>query len=83
MEEVLKTFENKEIKEKDKIVLIFDGKPITTTVGRVIFNSVLPEKIQFANYKHGKKQLKTLLSTIFDNCDMPTTVQVADDIKNL
>jgi DNA-directed RNA polymerase subunit beta' len=83
MEEVLKTFNNKEIKEKDKIVVIFNGKPITTTVGRVIFNSVLPEKIQFANYKHGKKQLNTLLSTIFDNYDMPTTVQVADDVKDL
>jgi hypothetical protein len=44
---------------------------------------VLPEKIQFLNFKHGKKQLTALLSQTFDNYDMATTVRVADDIKDL
>jgi len=83
MEQVIKTFENGEIVEKDKIVLKFKNKHITTTVGRVIFNSVLPEKVQFVNFKQSKKELKNLLSAIFDNYDMSTTVNVADDIKDL
>jgi DNA-directed RNA polymerase subunit beta' len=56
---------------------------LVTTVGRVVFNSILPEKIQFVNYTHRKKELKNLLSKIFDTYDMATTVQVADDIKDL
>jgi DNA-directed RNA polymerase subunit beta' len=83
IESVLKSFENKDIFEKDKIVLKFNGESITTTVGRVIFNSVLPESIQFINFNHRKKELKALLSKIFDAHDMVTTVQVADSIKDL
>ena len=80
---VLKAFDNGDLNEKDKIVVKFRGESLTTTVGRVIFNSVLPEKIQFENHTHKKKELKNLLSKIFDTYDMATTVQVADDIKDL
>ena len=83
IKEVLKTFDNKDIVEKDKIVVKFNETYITTTVGRVIFNSILPKKIQFVNYKHGKKELTKLLSQIFDNYDMATTVIVADDLKDI
>jgi hypothetical protein len=44
---------------------------------------VLPEKIQFINKKQGNKELKGLLSRIFDAYDMATTVKVADAIKDL
>ena len=81
--DVIKTFKNGDITEKDKIILKFRWETLTTTVGRVIFNSVLPEKIQFINKKQRKKELKNLLSEIFDKYDMATTVKVADDIKDL
>ncbi len=83
MDSVLKSFKNGDIHEKDKIVVKFNGESLKTTVGRVIFNSVLPEKVQFENRTHKKKELKNLLSRIFDTYDMATTVQVADDIKDL
>ncbi|MBU1758647.1 hypothetical protein KKG31_05970 [Patescibacteria group bacterium] len=57
--------------------------PLETTVGRVIFNNVLPEKLGFVNKKIVKRDLKQILSKIFDEYDMPTTVHVADDIKDL
>jgi len=79
----LNSFENSDITEKDKILVKFNGKNLITTVGRVIFNSVLPQKIQFVNLKQGKKELKSLLSQVFDNYDMATTVEVADHIKDL
>ncbi len=67
---------------KDKIILNFNNEPIETTVGRVIFNSILPEKIRFINTKLKNKDIKRLLSRIFDECGMQQTVNVADDIKN-
>ena len=83
MEDVINSFENGEIFVKDKIILNYNKEPIETMVGRVIFNSVLPEKIRFINMKFKKKDLKKLLSRIFDECGMQTTVYVADDIKDL
>jgi hypothetical protein len=43
----------------------------------------LPEKIRFINEKVKIKDLKKILSKIFDEYDMPVTVRVADDIKDL
>lgn len=83
MDEVLKSYTNAQSKIKDKVVIFFNGEPIKTTVGRVIFNSVLPEKMRFINKKMTNKDLKKLLSVIFDECDMQTTVMVADAIKDL
>lgn len=83
IENVLDSYGNGEIFVKDKILLNYNKEPIETTVGRVIFNSILPERIRFINTKLKNKDLKKLLSRIFDEYDMQTTVYVADDIKDL
>lgn len=80
---VLKAFDNKEIVIKDKIVVIHEGTPLTTTVGRVLFNTILPEWIKYVNHIVKKKDLKKILSEIFDHHDNATTVDVADAIKDL
>lgn len=43
MEDAIHAFENKHVQLKDKIIVLHRGNAIETTVGRVIFNSVLPE----------------------------------------
>jgi hypothetical protein len=43
----------------------------------------LPEKLRFINKKLANKDLVKILSVVFDEYDMPTTVKVADDIKDL
>jgi len=83
IEDVLDMYYNGSINVKDKIILNYNGTPITTIVGRVIFNNVLPEKIRFMNTKQKSKDLKKILSRIFDEYDMQTTVVVADAIKDL
>jgi len=80
---VLDVFYNREFCIKDKIVVRIKWEHITTTVGRCLFNSVLPKKIRFINKKFNKKDLKTILSTIFDEFGMEETVKVADAIKDL
>ncbi len=83
IDSVLESYGNGEIVVKDKIILNYNGTPIETMVGRVIFNSILPERIRFMNTKLKNKDIKKLLSRIFDEYDMQTTVYVADDIKDL
>ena len=82
IEDVLTSYANSEILVKDKIILNWNNAPIQTMVGRVILNSILPERIRFINMKIKNKDLKKLLSRIFDECGMQTTVHVADDIKD-
>lgn len=74
---------------KDVIIFSIRGQMIATTVGRVLFNSILPDDIQFVkNAKINtvarvwKKELKKLLDYIFSEYGMDQTVKVADGIKD-
>ena len=79
---VLDAFNNKQVTLKDKVIVLDGSDIVETTVGRVIFNSILPADYPFVYKKMGNKDLKRLLSDVFDRYDMETTVKVADAIKN-
>ncbi|MDR0860985.1 MAG: DNA-directed RNA polymerase subunit beta' [Candidatus Peribacteria bacterium] len=78
-----KAFQNQEVRIKDKIIILQNGEPLETTVGRVIFNTALPKGMDFLNETMGNKGIKKLISRVFDEYDMPTTVKMADAIKDL
>lgn len=82
MQDVITKYESGELGVKDTIVLKREGEHIKTTVGRVIFNSALPEKLRFINKKITKKELKKILDQIYDDYDMNVTVGVADMLKD-
>ena len=82
-EDAYKAFENGEVDIKDKIMILYEGNPLTTTVGRVIFNMILPEGIGFINELYKKKNIKKLISKVFDEYPMEVTVKLADDMKDL
>lgn len=82
MEDVVKAYHAQRIVLKDSIVVNFNGEAIKTTVGRVIFNNILPQKLQFINKTIKKKDLTKILSAIFDEYGMEETVRVADSIKD-
>lgn len=82
MDAVMKMYYNWNLHIKDKILLVYNWEVMTTMVWRVIFNTILPEKIRFMNTKIKSGDLKKILSKIFDVYDMPTTVIVADAIKD-
>jgi DNA-directed RNA polymerase subunit beta' len=56
---------------------------IDTTVGRVLFNSVLPEEIQFVNYVLEKGGLKDLVAELYEIVGEAGTPEVADRIKDI
>ena len=67
-----------------KIKCRINGEIIETSVGRLIFNEILPtEAIGFQNKVFKKKQIEKLIGDIFEATDTATTGQVADDIKNI
>jgi DNA-directed RNA polymerase subunit beta' len=58
-------------------------KIIETTVGRIILNQVVPEKVGFVNRMLGKKQLKEVIGQILAETDIPTTAKFLDEIKRM
>ena len=80
---VIEKYDAGDLTIKDKVILSWEWEHIATTVGRVLINNALPADLQFINKKMGKKDLKKILSRIFDECGMEETVSVADAIKDL
>ncbi len=54
-----------------------------TTVGRVIFNRILPEEIQFVNQELDKGGVKDLIADVYEICGQEVTTEVADQIKDI
>ena len=65
-------------------IRVFAKKEIrNTTLGRVIFNEILPEDYPYDNSVQTSKQLKKVMANIFDMYGAETTVKTADKLKNL
>jgi len=58
-------------------------KPEITTVGRAIFNRILPDELRFIQDTMGKKQLQNLVAKSYQRLGPDVTTDVVDDIKNL
>ncbi|MBG9378300.1 DNA-directed RNA polymerase subunit beta' [Panacibacter sp. DH6] len=58
-------------------------KLIDTTVGRVLFNQFVPEKVGFVNALLTKKSLREIIGDIIKITNVPTAAKFLDDIKTL
>ena len=56
---------------------------VDTTVGRVLFNEVVPNEAGYVNDLLTKKSLRTIISDVLLAVGVPRTVQFLDDIKKL
>ncbi|MBI1793122.1 MAG: DNA-directed RNA polymerase subunit beta' [Chloroflexi bacterium] len=56
---------------------------IETTVGRVIFNRILPPEVQFTNEKLDKGGVKDLIAEVYELCGQEKTTDVADKVKSM
>jgi len=56
---------------------------INTTVGRALFNWILPQEVQFINKELDKGSIKTLIADIYDLYGEEETTKVADKIKDI
>ncbi|RMD46756.1 MAG: DNA-directed RNA polymerase subunit beta'', partial [Aquificota bacterium] len=66
-----------------KIKVRKDGKVVETTVGRLIFNQVLPEGFRFVNEPLDKKKISKLISEIYEEFGNEIAAQTLDKLKAL
>ncbi|GAC1501667.1 MAG: DNA-directed RNA polymerase subunit beta' [Ktedonobacteraceae bacterium] len=67
----------------EKSTIHADGKLIRTTVGRIIFNEGLPERLRFKNYVMKKENLRQVIGECFKEYGRSKTTDLADEIKRL
>ena len=58
-------------------------KIIETTVGRILFNKCVPEKVGYINELLSKKSLRDIIGNVIEVCGVARTAQFLDDIKDL
>ena len=66
-----------------KVTIHANGKLVETTVGRIILNDVLPERLRFKNYPMKKENLKQIIAECFKEYGRAKTAELADEIKRL
>src|SRR5436305_1271349 len=67
----------------ETLTLQSNGKLVETTVGRIIFNEALPERLRFKNYAMKKENLKQIIADFFKGYGRGKTSELADEIKRL
>ncbi|SNR60211.1 DNA-directed RNA polymerase subunit beta' [Lutibacter flavus] len=69
----------KDFNEEGKLV----NQIISTTVGRVLFNEVVPEAAGYVNEVLNKKSLRDIIGHVLKLTDVPTTGKFLDDMKGM
>jgi DNA-directed RNA polymerase subunit beta' len=59
------------------------GEIIDTTVGRALFNDIVPEGVGYINAVLTKKNLRGIISGVFKATNFPKTARFLDDVKDL
>lgn len=70
-----------EIEYQTPIKLRVNGETIETTLGRALFNEVLPANFTYVNEATTKKVLSGVFARVFNNYGSEETVRIADAVK--
>ncbi|MBI2454170.1 MAG: DNA-directed RNA polymerase subunit beta' [Parcubacteria group bacterium] len=84
--EAILAYDFGEVDLRVKIKVRFEktkGEFVETTVGRILFNRVLPDEVGYINETMTRKKLVRLTSEIIQNFPQERVVRVLDDIKAL
>lgn len=78
-----RAYERGDISIKEEIIVRAKGEVLHTSVGRVIFNSILPEEYPFINKQIDNKAIGEIIRNIKNMADIQTVVEFLDNIKNV
>jgi len=82
MDDVVIALEADQIDLHARIRLRWEGRLVETTVGRVLFNRIIPEELRYKNDVMDKKGLANLVSEAFDRIGLEKTIRFLDDLKD-
>ena len=83
MGEVRAAYDAEEVGLLARIKLRWSGELLKTTVGRVLFNEVLPPQLRFVNQEMNKRELTNLIAQCYFRLGNSPTVALLDALKDL
>ncbi|MFA5633625.1 MAG: DNA-directed RNA polymerase subunit beta' [Candidatus Dojkabacteria bacterium] len=79
----IKAYERDNITIDEEIVVRVAGKTLNTSVGRVIFNSILPKDYKYVNEQIGIRIVNKIISEIKTDRSLDEIVEILDNLKLL
>ncbi len=82
-EEALLVYQRGLLGLRQPVIIWQEGQRITTSIGRIIFNQILPESIGFVNENIDSGVLKNIFDRLLGEKDTNTVVETIDRVKDL
>ncbi|MBD3282452.1 MAG: DNA-directed RNA polymerase subunit beta' [Candidatus Portnoybacteria bacterium] len=82
-DEALIAYQSEIIELQAKIKVLMDGELIDTSIGRIIFNSVLPEKMNFVNDVIKNRDLRLITEEAIEIVGKEKAQEFLDNLKKL
>ncbi|MCX6725850.1 MAG: DNA-directed RNA polymerase subunit beta' [Candidatus Shapirobacteria bacterium] len=82
-EETILAYQEEKINLRQFIKVRLNKEIIQTTVGRILFNEVLPEEMPFVNDNIRQKTIQSLVTKAIQVCEREKVVKLIDSFKDL
>jgi len=82
-EEVRIAYDNEDVDLQAAIRLRWNGGILSTTVGRVLLNEIVPEPLRFVNKELKKKEIGQLITDCYIRLGNEATVAFLDEVKDI
>lgn len=82
-EEAILAYNNNFVHIQAGIKVRMDGELVDTSVGRLIFNKILPPELGFRNQEFGKKDLRAIVREAYRLLGVERTAELLDEIKRI
>jgi len=83
IEEALMSYQLGNIRINSKIKVLIDNAVMETSVGRILFNELIPEEMDYVNAEMTKGELKKIVSKLITLIGQERTAEFVDSVKNL
>ncbi len=82
-QEAILAYDEKVVGLHNRIKMRIKGRIVETTVGRVLFNEVLPKEMEYVNETVGKKRIGEIIIEVYQKLGHQRTVELLDKLKEL
>ena len=83
LEEALMAYDAGKLLLQSYIKIPFRNQILETTLGRALFNEIMPEDFPYHNETMNKKRLSSVMALIYNMYGQDVTARIADDLKDL
>lgn len=81
--EAIQAYQSDVVGLRQKISVRIEGKIIITTIGRIMFNEILPDTFVFVNESATSTVIKRLFAKAYSETDKKTVVEMIDAVKSI